>query len=118
MLLEYFAGLGSDFAESKDMLKNIAIVIPSYFGLKERIALVNAGKIAGVNILGFINTASAAALHYAKDKDFADKSEDIVFFNMGAAYTEAALVRFSSVKDPKTIGQTITKVEVVEQDKF
>ena len=39
MLLEYFAGLGSDFAESKDMLKNIAIVIPSYFGLKERIAL-------------------------------------------------------------------------------
>jgi len=115
MLLEYFAGLGSDFAESKDMLKNIAIVIPSYFGLKERIALVNAGKIAGVNILGFINTASAAALHYAKDKDFADKSEDIVFFNMGAAYTEAALVRFSSVKDPKTIGQTITKVEVVEQ---
>mmetsp|Transcript_33644 Transcript_33644/g.72751 ORF Transcript_33644/g.72751 Transcript_33644/m.72751 type:complete len:930 (+) Transcript_33644:129-2918(+) len=114
MLLAYFAGLGTDFAESKESpLRDIAIVIPSFFGLKERIALVNAGKIAGLNILGFINTNSAAAIHYAKDKDFADGSEEIIFYNMGNAYAEASLIRFSSFKDPR-YSKPITKIEVVD----
>eukprot|EP00213_Chloropicon_mariensis_P005713 CAMPEP_0197471714 /NCGR_PEP_ID=MMETSP1309-20131121/2670_1 /TAXON_ID=464262 /ORGANISM="Genus nov. species nov., Strain RCC998" /LENGTH=923 /DNA_ID=CAMNT_0043009637 /DNA_START=74 /DNA_END=2845 /DNA_ORIENTATION=+ len=113
MLLEYYASLGTEFAESSETLRDVAIVIPSYFGIKERRALVNAAKIADIKILGFINTASAAALHYAKDKDFLDSSEEIIFFNMGHAYSEASLIRFSAFQEART-SRVITNIEVVD----
>jgi hypoxia up-regulated 1 len=113
MLLEYFADMGRQFAESETLISDMAIVIPSYYGMKERIALVNAGKYAGVNILGFINTASAAALHYAKDKDFVGNTEEVIFFNMGAAYSEASRIRFTAFKDAKT-SQVITNIVVLD----
>ena len=113
MLLEYFAGLGTEYAESATPLKQMAIVVPSYFGIKQRLALANAAKIANLNTLGFIHTCSAAALHYAKDKSFEDNPEEVIFFNMGAAYSEAALISFSAVVPPGS-KSAVTKVEVLD----
>ena len=47
-------------------------------------------------MLALINSHAAAALQYGIERDFTNKSEWVVLYDMGAASTEAALVRFSS----------------------
>lgn len=47
-------------------------------------------------MLALINSHAAAALQYGIERDFNNKSEWVVLYDMGAASTEAALVRFSS----------------------
>jgi hypothetical protein len=61
----------------------------------------------GLNVLALINSHAAAALQYGIDRDFTNKTEWVVLYDMGATSTEAALVKFSSftVKEagkPKT----------------
>jgi hypoxia up-regulated 1 len=62
---------------------------------------------AGLNVLALINSHAAAALQYGIERDFANKTEWVILYDMGATSTEAALVKFSSfvVKEagkPKT----------------
>ena len=114
MMLEYFSQLGTEFANSRSPIRDMALVVPSYLGMRERHSLLNAAQVAGIKVLGFINTATAAALHYAKDRTFADP-ELILFFNFGAAYSEAALIRFEEVKDRRK-AQPVTSIEVLDLD--
>lgn len=58
-------------------------------------------------MLALINSHAAAALQYGIDRDFTDKTEWVVLYDMGATSTEASLVKYSSfsVKEagkPKT----------------
>lgn len=53
-------------------------------------------RAAGVNVLALINSHAAAALQYGIERDFTNRSEWVVLYDMGAASTEAALVRYSS----------------------
>ncbi len=57
--------------------------------------------VAGVNVLALINTHAAAALLYGIERDFSNSSQLVVFYDMGATNTEAALVKYStfSVKE-------------------
>ena len=62
---------------------------------------------AGLNVLALINSHAAAALQYGIERDFTNKTEWVILYDMGATSTEAALVKFSSfvVKEfgkPKT----------------
>ena len=47
-------------------------------------------------MLALINSHAAAALQYGIERDFTNRSEWVVLYDMGAASTEAALVRYSS----------------------
>jgi len=57
--------------------------------------------VAGVNVLALINTHAAAALLYGIERDFANSSQAVVFYDMGATNTECVLVKYStfSVKE-------------------
>ena len=60
-------------------------------------------------MLSLINSHAAAALQYGIERDFTNRTELIVLYDMGATNTECALVQFSSftVKEagkPKTYG--------------
>lgn len=62
---------------------------------------------AGLNVLALVNSHAAAALQYGIERDFTNKTEWVVLYDMGATSTEAALVKYSSfsVKEfgkPKT----------------
>lgn len=62
---------------------------------------------AGLNVLALINSHAAAALQYGIERDFSNKTEWVILYDMGATSTEAALVKYSSfvVKEfgkPKT----------------
>src|SRR5215467_3177161 len=50
------------------------ITVPAYFNNAQREATKDAGKIAGLNVLGSSNEAAAGALAYGLDKEGADQT--------------------------------------------
>ncbi|MDR1615528.1 MAG: Hsp70 family protein [Syntrophomonadaceae bacterium] len=55
-----------------DTITEAVITVPAYFGINERMATANAGKIAGLEVLGNVNEPTAAVIAYAaahKDLD-------------------------------------------------
>lgn len=66
--------------------------------------------VAGVNLMGIINSNTAAALQFGIEKDFADKTQHVIFFDLGSGSTIASLVKYSSYEakeagKPKAISQ-------------
>lgn len=57
------------------------ITVPAYFGDAERNATIEAGKIAGLEVLRIINEPTAAALAYGLDKK--DTDQKIIVYDLG-----------------------------------
>lgn len=94
MLLNY----ARDLAEShtKETIKDTVITVPPFFGQAERKGLLDAAEIAGLNVLTLVNEPAGASLQYGIDKDFSVEDRYVVFYDMGASNTYAALVHFTA----------------------
>ncbi|XP_043698609.1 heat shock 70 kDa protein 17 [Telopea speciosissima] len=105
MILSY----GRNLAElhSKVPTKDAVITVPPYFGQAERKGLLQAAELAGINVLSLINEHSGAALQYGIDKNFANESRHVIFYDMGSSSTYAALVHFSAY-NMKEFGKTVS----------
>lgn len=55
--------------------------------------------------MGLIHSHAAAALQYGIERDFTNRTEQVVFYDMGSGTVEAALVKFSSYVDKKVCGR-------------
>lgn len=62
-------------------IKKAVITVPAYFGDSERTATMEAGKIAGLEVLRIINEPTAAALAYGLDKKNTDQK--IIVYDLG-----------------------------------
>eukprot|EP00455_Lapot_gusevi_P038029 TRINITY_DN4264_c0_g2_i1.p1 TRINITY_DN4264_c0_g2~~TRINITY_DN4264_c0_g2_i1.p1 ORF type:complete len:890 (-),score=423.85 TRINITY_DN4264_c0_g2_i1:69-2738(-) len=102
-------------------VKDCVITVPPFFTNKERQALLDAADLAGLNVLGLINENTAAALQYSINYDFdANKTANVVFYNMGASSTKVSLVKYSAYlskvgKTNKTVGQFEVKAEAHDE---
>ncbi|KAL7142345.1 hypothetical protein ABFS83_08G117500 [Erythranthe nasuta] len=105
MMLKYAVGLAETHA--KTSLKDVVITVPPFTGVAERRALLVAADLAGLNVLSLVNEHSGAALQYGIDKDFSNGSRNVVFYDMGAGSTYAALVTFSAY-NAKESGKTVS----------
>lgn len=92
---------------SKVPVKDAVITVPPYFGQAERKGLLQAAQLAGLNALSLVNEHSGAALQYGIDKDFANGSRHVIFYDMGSSSTYAALVYFSAY-NTKEYGKTVS----------
>eukprot|EP00898_Chlorokybus_atmophyticus_P000372 jgi/Chlat1/1335/Chrsp118S01754 len=95
MVLRYVLDLGEAFSHLSP-IKDAVVTVPPYFSLQQRQALLDAAQIAGVNVMALIGEHAAAALQYGIDRDFSNSTQHVVFYDMGASSTYAALVRFSA----------------------
>ncbi|KDO64342.1 hypothetical protein CISIN_1g002363mg [Citrus sinensis] len=105
MVLSYAVNLVDTHA--KLAVKDFVISVPPYFGQAERKGLMQAAELAGMNVLSLVNEHSGAALQYGIDKDFSNESRHVVFYDMGATTTYAALVYFSAY-NAKVYGKTVS----------
>ncbi|KAL0289332.1 UNVERIFIED_CONTAM: Heat shock protein 17 [Sesamum angustifolium] len=105
MILKYAVGLAETHA--KTSLKDVVITVPPFTGVAERRGLLTAADLAGLNVLALVNEHSGAALQYGIDKDFSNGSRHVVFYDMGASSTYAALVYFSAY-NTKEFGKTVS----------
>ncbi|KAI4374239.1 hypothetical protein MLD38_012253 [Melastoma candidum] len=108
-LLAMILGYAMKLAEfhSKLSIKDSVIAVPPYFGQAERKGLLQAAQLAGMNVISLVNEPSGAALQYGIDKDFANGSRHVVFYDMGSSSTYAALVYFSAY-NAKELGKTVS----------
>lgn len=86
------------------------IAVPAFFGQAQRSALTDAASLAGLKVMGIINTHTAAALQYGIERDFVNKTQNVILYDMGSGSTEVALVKYShyTVKEagkPKSYSQ-------------
>ncbi|CAN4110084.1 unnamed protein product [Withania somnifera] len=106
MLLKYAVGLAETHTRGTPV-KDAVVTVPAYMGVAERKGLLLAAELAGVNVLALVNEHSGAALQYGIDKDFSNGSRHVIFYDMGAGSTYAALVYFSAY-NTKEFGKTIS----------
>ncbi|KAH7833808.1 hypothetical protein Vadar_009885 [Vaccinium darrowii] len=105
MVLGFAVELAS--VHSKVKVKDVVITVPAYFGQAERKGLIQAAELAGINVLTLVNEHSGAALQYGIDKDFSNGSRNVIFYDMGASSTYAALVHFSAY-NAKEYGKSVS----------
>ena len=72
-------------------IKDVVITCPAYFGIAERTATENAGKMAGLNVLEIINEPTAAALCYGSLRDVEDKV--ILVYDLGGGTFDVTIIR-------------------------
>ncbi|XP_052178130.1 heat shock 70 kDa protein 17 [Diospyros lotus] len=105
MVLGYALRLAEFHA--KVPIKDTVITVPPYFGQAERKGLLQAAQLAGMNVLSLINEHSGAAIQYGIDKNFSNGSRHVIFYDMGATSTYAALACFSAY-NAKEYGKTVS----------
>ncbi|GHU34175.1 hypothetical protein FACS1894166_11220 [Bacilli bacterium] len=83
---------GKQFAESKlgTKITKAVITVPAYFNNEQKQATMNAGKIAGLEVLRLVAEPTAAALAYGLDK--LDKEQKILVYDLGGGTYDVSLL--------------------------
>ena len=109
MLFRYIKFLSDKYGETD--VRNCVVTIPAFFGHRERMAISQAVELSELFLKSLITENSAAAVQYSLDKTF-NKTENIIFYNMGSSYLQATLVSFLSTFENKANKTVEIKKEV------
>jgi len=93
MVLTKMKKIASDYLGED--IKHVVITVPAYFNDAQRKATMDAGVIAGLNVVRIINEPTAAAIAYGLDKK-GEGEKNIVIFDSGGGTTDISLL---SVED-------------------
>merc|ERR1719454_2409831 len=98
MILSHAKTQAETFTEQP--IKDAVITVPVFFNQAERLALVAAAQLGGLNVLQLMNTPLAVALKYGmfRRKEINGTVKNIMFYDMGAQSTTATIVGFQIVK--------------------
>ena len=91
MILRKLINDAEEYLDEK--ITDVVITVPAYFNDKQRKATIDAGKIAGVNILQIINEPTAAALTYGLDKE---KEQTIMVYDLGGGTFDVTIMDLKS----------------------
>ncbi|GAU43858.1 hypothetical protein TSUD_174760 [Trifolium subterraneum] len=95
MVLTKMREIAEAYLESP--VKNAVITVPAYFNDSQRKATIDAGVIAGLNVLKIINEPTAAAIAYGLDKRTNCVGERNIFvFDLGGGTFDVSLL---TIKD-------------------
>ena len=105
-------------AHTGGAVQDAVIAVPAFFGQAQRQALIESAGLAGLNVMGIINSHAAAALQFGIERDFTNKTQNLILYDMGSGSTEVSLVRFSSypAKDASGKATRISQLEVRDVD--
>ncbi len=84
--------LARDAAEhTNGEVSKVVVTVPAYFGMLERDATKNAGKIAGFDVIGIVPEPVAAALHYEATTEAENKT--ILVYDLGGGTFDTTVIR-------------------------
>ena len=108
MVLEHIKEMTDTFTAAG--IKDCAISIPASFSRSQKLSLMSAVQLSGLNLLGLIHDNSAAALYFALDRQDSDTDYVIVIYNIGSSYIQVSAIDYwGYMKD----GKYISHVEVL-----
>ncbi|KAL5963780.1 Heat shock cognate 70 kDa protein, partial [Taenia solium] len=70
---------------------NAVITVPAYFNDSQRKATIDAGKIAGLNVMRIINEPTAAALAYGLSRRL-DRKSNVLIFDLGGGTLDVSII--------------------------
>lgn len=75
-------------------VKNAVVTVPAYFNDSQRLATIDAGTIAGLNVMRIISEPTAAAIAYGLDKkNLTGKQErNVLIFDLGGGTFDVSLL--------------------------
>ncbi|GAU21225.1 hypothetical protein TSUD_11430 [Trifolium subterraneum] len=74
-------------------VKNAVVTVPTYFNDSQRKATIDAGTIAGLNVIRILNESTAAAMAYGLDKRSNCVGEQNIFiFDLGGGTFDVSLI--------------------------
>ncbi|VDK23644.1 unnamed protein product [Taenia asiatica] len=73
------------------------ITVPAYFNDNQRQATIDAGKIAGLNVLQLINEPTAAAIAYSMDRTI-DRQRNVLIFDWGGGTFDVSILSIENGK--------------------
>jgi hypoxia up-regulated 1 len=94
MMFKYIKFLSQKFSQTE--INECVVTVPAFYGYKQRLSISQSAEIAGLKLLHITTENTGAAVNYAMSHRFGREEKYIVFFNVGAAYTQASLVSFYS----------------------
>jgi len=85
---------------TEQVIKDAVITTPVYFNQAERLALVAAAQLGGLNVLQLMNVPTAVALNYGmfRRKEINGTVKHLMLYDMGAQQTTATIIGFQIVK--------------------
>lgn len=78
-----------------DTVDGAVITVPAYFNEAQRKSTMDAGKIAGLNVIAIINEPTAAALSFGISKG-TDKPQTIMVYDLGGGTFDVTVLKFDS----------------------
>lgn len=81
--------LKQDGSAENDGIKNVVISVPAHFDEVRRKATMDAGKLAGLNVIGIINEPVAAALYYAYTRPVSGK---VLVYDLGGGTFDVTIM--------------------------
>lgn len=81
-------------------VKDVVITVPAYFGDNERAATLEAGQLAGLNVLAVLPEPHAAALAFAVDKVAEILDRALLVYDLGGGTFDVTLIRAKAATDP------------------
>jgi hypoxia up-regulated 1 len=84
-------------AQAGTSVVDAVLTVPAYFSQFQRQALVSSASLAGLSVMGLINSHSAAALQYGIERDFVNASQTVILYDMGSSGVQVALVRCAAL---------------------
>jgi len=79
-------------------VKDCVIAVPAYLTQYQRQSIIDAAKLAGLNVLSLLNANVAAGIHYGIERTF-ENDTNVIIYDMGAASVSATLMTFRSIPD-------------------
>ncbi|GAB2841999.1 Hsp70 family protein [Lentzea nigeriaca] len=86
--------------EAGEVVRDVVITVPAYFGVAEREATRTAGEIAGLNVVNVVPEPVAAALYYGVLNAGADRT--VLVFDLGGGTFDTTVI--------KLVGNDVTVV--------
>nr|XP_051206172.1 heat shock cognate 70 kDa protein-like [Lolium perenne] len=75
-------------------VKNAVVTVPVYFNDSQRQATIDAGTIAGLNVMRIINEPSSAAVAYGLDKiSNIDEIKTVLIFDLGGGTLDVSIIK-------------------------
>ncbi len=80
-------------AQTREAVRDVVITVPAYFGVAQREATRNAGRIAGLNVLNVVPEPVAAALHYGAMGKGDERT--ILVFDLGGGTFDTTVIKLA-----------------------
>lgn len=73
-------------------IKDAVLVLPNYWSIHERNFLVQAASLADIYVLSIVSENTAASINYALSQRNQNKTENVLFYNVGSNALQMTLV--------------------------